>query len=117
MDPRKEKLRQRLTATHSELLALIEALAPADLTRPVTSSGWVVQDIIAHLASAEWGHQQVIRALLAGETDRVHPADEVMALSDRILVMFDGRVVAEKRPEETTTTELGLYMAGATSEA
>jgi simple sugar transport system ATP-binding protein len=42
--------------------------------------------------------------------------DEVMALSDRILVMFDGHVVAEKRPEETTNTELGLYMAGATSE-
>jgi simple sugar transport system ATP-binding protein len=42
--------------------------------------------------------------------------DEVMALSDRILVMFDGRVVAEKRPGETTNAELGLYMAGATSD-
>ncbi|MBT8215428.1 MAG: ABC transporter ATP-binding protein [Acidimicrobiia bacterium] len=43
--------------------------------------------------------------------------DEVMALSDRILVMFAGRIVAEKRPEETTNAELGLYMAGSTSEA
>ncbi len=43
--------------------------------------------------------------------------DEVMALSDRILVMFDGKVVAEKRPDETTNAELGLYMAGATSES
>jgi len=43
--------------------------------------------------------------------------DEVMALSDRILVMFAGKVVAEKRPEETTTAELGLYMAGASSDS
>ena len=43
--------------------------------------------------------------------------DEVMALSDRILVMFDGRIVAEKRPEETTNAELGLHMAGATSDS
>ncbi len=42
--------------------------------------------------------------------------DEVMALSDRILVMFDGKVVAEKRPAETTNAELGLYMAGAKSD-
>jgi len=39
--------------------------------------------------------------------------EEVMALSDRILVMYRGKVVAERRPEETTPTELGLYMAGA----
>ncbi|MDH3250443.1 MAG: heme ABC transporter ATP-binding protein, partial [Acidimicrobiia bacterium] len=39
--------------------------------------------------------------------------DEVMALSDRILVMFDGKIVAEKNPGETTNAELGLYMAGA----
>ena len=38
--------------------------------------------------------------------------DEVLALSDRILVMFRGRIVAERRPDETTSTELGLLMAG-----
>lgn len=38
--------------------------------------------------------------------------DEILALSDRILVMFRGRIVAERRPEDTTTTELGLLMAG-----
>ncbi len=38
--------------------------------------------------------------------------DEIMSLSDRILVMFRGRVVAERRPETTSTTELGLLMAG-----
>jgi simple sugar transport system ATP-binding protein len=39
-----------------------------------------------------------------------------MALSDRILVMFDGKVVAERRPQDTTNAELGLYMAGAASD-
>ena len=39
--------------------------------------------------------------------------DEVMALSDRILVMYRGKIVAEKTPAETSNTELGLFMAGA----
>ena len=39
--------------------------------------------------------------------------DEVMALSDRILVMFRGKIVAERRPDQTSTTELGLFVAGA----
>jgi ABC-type uncharacterized transport system ATPase subunit len=38
--------------------------------------------------------------------------DEITSLSDRILVMFDGKIVAEKIPEETTNEELGLLMAG-----
>ena len=38
--------------------------------------------------------------------------DEVMNLSDRILVMFEGSIVAELDPQEVTVQELGLYMAG-----
>ena len=38
--------------------------------------------------------------------------DEVMNLSDRILVMYEGEIVAELNPKETTINELGLYMAG-----
>lgn len=38
---------------------------------------------------------------------------EVMNLSDRILVMFNGEIVGEFNPETVTTQELGLYMAGA----
>ena len=38
--------------------------------------------------------------------------DEVMNLSDRILVMYEGEIVAELKPNETTINELGLYMAG-----
>jgi ABC-type uncharacterized transport system ATPase subunit len=37
--------------------------------------------------------------------------DEIRSLSDRILVMFDGRIVGERSPE-ATEGELGLLMAG-----
>lgn len=38
---------------------------------------------------------------------------EVLGISDRILVMHDGEIVAELKPKETTEQELGLYMSGA----
>ena len=38
--------------------------------------------------------------------------DEVMNLSDRILVMYEGEIVGELDPKQTTVNELGLYMAG-----
>ena len=39
--------------------------------------------------------------------------DEVMSLSDRILVMYEGKIVGEFDPKKITVQELGLYMAGA----
>ena len=39
--------------------------------------------------------------------------DEVMSLSDRILVMYEGEIVGELDPKTTTAEEMGLYMAGA----
>ena len=38
--------------------------------------------------------------------------DEVMALSDRLLVMFDGKIVAELDPTKVTNAEVGLHMLG-----
>ena len=42
--------------------------------------------------------------------------DEVMALSDRILVMYEGEIVGELDPKTTTVEEMGLYMSGAKRE-
>ena len=42
--------------------------------------------------------------------------DEVMNLSDRILVIFEGGIVADLDPKNVTVQELGLYMAGAKKE-
>lgn len=39
--------------------------------------------------------------------------DEVMNLSDRIYVMYEGEIVGELDPKKITVQELGLYMSGA----
>jgi len=68
------------------------------------------------VGSIEYIHGRIIEerdargAILIVSTE----LDEVMALSDRILVMFRGKIVAERRPDETDTTQLGLFMAGVT---
>ena len=38
--------------------------------------------------------------------------DEIWAISDRIAVLYEGRVVATRDPKETSQQELGLLMAG-----
>jgi ABC-type uncharacterized transport system ATPase subunit len=66
------------------------------------------------VGSIEYIHSQIVdrrdrgAAVLVVSTE----LDEVMALSDRILVMFEGRIVAERVTSKTTPAELGLYMAG-----
>ena len=39
--------------------------------------------------------------------------EEVLSLSDRILVIYEGELVGEFDPKKTTREELGLYMSGA----
>jgi simple sugar transport system ATP-binding protein len=43
--------------------------------------------------------------------------DEVMNVSDRILVIFEGKIVADVKPKEVTYKDLGLYMLGAAKQA
>lgn len=40
--------------------------------------------------------------------------DEIISLSDRIIVMCDGIITGERRPETTNDRDLGLLMAGVT---
>jgi simple sugar transport system ATP-binding protein len=37
---------------------------------------------------------------------------EILALSDRVCVMYEGRLVHETRPAATDERTLGLYMTG-----
>ena len=66
------------------------------------------------VGSIEYIHEQIVRkrdegtAVLIVSTE----LDEIFALADRILVMFDGRIIAERRPSDTTPAEIGLFMAG-----
>jgi len=41
--------------------------------------------------------------------------DEIMALSDRIAVMFNGKMVGIRESGKTSMQEIGLMMAGAAS--
>jgi simple sugar transport system ATP-binding protein len=41
--------------------------------------------------------------------------EELLALADRVGVIYDGRIVAQLRGSEATMGELGLYMTGARS--
>jgi len=43
--------------------------------------------------------------------------DEILSMSDRIVVMFDGKIMGERDPEQTNAQELGLLMAGVTGDA
>ena len=43
--------------------------------------------------------------------------DEILALSDRVLVMCGGRIVGEQPAEAVSEREIGLMMAGIAGEA
>jgi simple sugar transport system ATP-binding protein len=43
--------------------------------------------------------------------------DELLALSDRLLVFYEGQIVGEMRADEATAERLGLLMAGQSEEA
>ena len=60
-------------------------------------------------------HRQIVAERDAGKAVLLVSLEleEVMNLSDRILVMYEGEIVGELDPKKTTVEELGLYMAGA----
>ncbi|MDD5896919.1 MAG: ABC transporter ATP-binding protein [Clostridia bacterium] len=67
------------------------------------------------VGAIEYIHGQLVRQRDAGKAVLLVSLelDEVMNLSDRILVMYEGEIVGEFDPKQVTVEELGLYMAGA----
>jgi ABC-type uncharacterized transport systems, ATPase components len=67
------------------------------------------------VGAIEFIHKQLIATRDAGKAVLLmsFELDEVMNVSDRILVMYEGEIVGELNPKETTIQELGLYMSGA----
>ncbi|MCL1829576.1 MAG: ABC transporter ATP-binding protein [Oscillospiraceae bacterium] len=67
------------------------------------------------VGAIEYIHKQLVARRDAGSAVLLISLelDEVMNLSDRILVMYEGEIVGEFDPETVTIQELGLYMAGA----
>ncbi len=117
--------------------ALIEKFSikiPAETVRVGTLSGGNLQKVVA---ARELAHEapvviaeQPSRGLDVGATEFIHRSlieqrdagrgvllvsselSEIMALADRILVMYEGRVVADLASGEADEATLGLLMAG-----
>ncbi|WP_295580706.1 ABC transporter ATP-binding protein [uncultured Oscillibacter sp.] len=70
------------------------------------------------VGAIEYIHRQIVAQRDAGKGVLLVSLelDEVMALSDRILVIYEGELVGQLDPKTTTVEELGLYMAGAKRE-
>ena len=66
------------------------------------------------IGAIEFIHQRIIdlrdqgKAILMVSVE----LEEILSLSDRIVVMFDGHIMGERMPGETDEKELGLLMAG-----
>ena len=67
------------------------------------------------VGAIEYIHKQLVARRDAGDAVLLVSLelDEVMNLSDRILVMYEGEIVGEVDPKKTSVEELGLYMSGA----
>uniref|UniRef100_UPI00307E6529 ATP-binding cassette domain-containing protein n=5 Tax=Eubacteriales TaxID=186802 RepID=UPI00307E6529 len=67
------------------------------------------------VGAIEYIHKQIVAQRDAGKAVLLVSLelDEVMSLSDRILVIYEGEIVGELDPKTTTAEEMGLYMAGA----
>lgn len=67
------------------------------------------------VGAIEFIHKQLVALRDAGKAVLLISLelDEVMDVSDRILVMYEGEIVGELDPKKTTVEEMGLYMAGA----
>ncbi len=67
------------------------------------------------VGAIEYIHKQLISIRDAGKAVLLVSLEleEVMNVSDRILVMYEGEIVGELNPKEVSVQELGLYMSGA----
>jgi simple sugar transport system ATP-binding protein len=66
------------------------------------------------IGAVEFIHKQIVAMRDAGKAILLVSVelDEIMSLSDRIAVMFDGRLMGYRDPETTNERELGMLMAG-----
>ncbi|WP_096785083.1 ABC transporter ATP-binding protein [Rhodobacter sp. CZR27] len=66
------------------------------------------------IGAIEFIHKQIVALRDAGKAILLVSVelDEIMSLSDRIAVMFDGRIMGIRDPKATNERELGLLMAG-----
>jgi simple sugar transport system ATP-binding protein len=66
------------------------------------------------VGATEYIHNVLVRMRESGVAVLLVSADldEILQLSDRIAVIYEGKIVAIKLPKKTSERELGLLMAG-----
>jgi ABC-type uncharacterized transport system ATPase subunit len=71
------------------------------------------------IGAIEFIHKQIVALRDQGKAILLVSVelDEIMSLSDRIAVMFDGQIMGFRDPETTNERELGLLMAGMNGKA
>ena len=71
------------------------------------------------IGAIEFIHKQIVALRDEGKAVLLVSVEleEILALSDRIVVMFDGVIQGERMPKETNEQELGMLMAGIDPEA
>lgn len=70
------------------------------------------------IGATEYIHQRLLDERERGSAILLisEDLDEIQLLSDRILVMYEGRIVGEMKREEVLIQQLGAWMAGATED-
>ena len=129
--------RTRIDDFAAESIESFEIKTPSSSQTTRTLSGGNLQKIImarelSGMPSLIVAHQptrgldiaasEYVRRRLVQERDRgagvllmSEDLDEIFQLSDRIAVIFDGRIVAVTEPDATSLEEIGMHMAGAGS--
>ena len=66
------------------------------------------------VGASEYIHRRLLEQRAKGTAILIisEDLDEVLAISDRVLVMYEGRIIGERDPSSTTRESFGLMMAG-----
>ena len=91
-----------------------KVIVARELSRPLRLSIAAQPTRGVDVGSIEYIHSRIIKERDTGTAVLIVSTelDEVMALSDRLLVMYRGKIVADVDPKVTSAMDVGLYMAG-----
>ena len=91
-----------------------KVIVARELSRPLRLSIAAQPTRGVDVGSIEYIHSRIVKERDTGTAVLIVSTelDEVMALSDRLLVMYRGKIVADLDPKVTSAMDVGLYMAG-----